>query len=182
MGPRLGIRIAFALLAPLWLACLAAPAQAQAWRRLAYPGQGFAIQFPAEPTITQATYLTASGAQVPATRYEVKQDGVIYSVTVADLSKAPLADQGDAIAQGAKAIARDGAITLEVEERVDREHGRELSIVGKDGGRALAAVFFKGQRLYQVVGLALPPDAPAGAARTVRFQQSLQFIPGEDSF
>src|SRR6185503_17798658 len=61
------------------------PAEAQTWREYRY--SGFAIQFPAEPTIEDGTYSTAEGTTAAARIYSAKSDGALYKVTVADLSR-----------------------------------------------------------------------------------------------
>ena len=57
-------------------------------------------------------------------------------------------------------------------ERIDREYGRELTIVAKDGGRTVTAIFYLNQKLYVLAGRTDAGSPPFG----VRFQQSLQFV------
>jgi hypothetical protein len=158
---------------------LSPEAQAQTWRRFVYEQAGFTVQFPAEPAVTPVEYRTASGQAVPATRYGVRQDGLVLSVLVADLSKLSV-DRNSALADAVKKVGESGTVTLDVEERIDFEHGRELSVNGNDGSRSKMAIFFKDGRLYELSGTALPPNADGGTGPAIRFQQSLQFIPGEE--
>ena len=80
---RLSARIAVTIVVA------AGPANAQAWMDYAYRDVGFAVQFPAEPSVEQTTYSFASGQSAPATVYSAHSGNSIYSVTVADLSNTP---------------------------------------------------------------------------------------------
>ena len=155
---------------------LAAPslALAQAWQGYSYPEAGFAVQFPAAPTVIKGTYRTGAGMIAPATTYTVTQDSVAYSVTVADLTKLTLDDDA-AIEDGVKALAARGEITVDVSERINRQYGHEVGINGKDGSRTAASVFAFNHRLYLLLGVAAPPNAAGGSGKLSRFQQSLQF-------
>jgi hypothetical protein len=156
-----------ALLAPL-------PAAAQAWRHFTYADTGFTVQLPAAPTVTKGQYKPAAGAAVPSTIYTLTQPDIVFSVIVADFSRTAM-DREKALADAVKAIGATGQIKIDVEERIGREHGRQLTLVGKDGSRSNITVFFVNGRLYQTEGKALPPEPAAGAGKAVRFQQSLQF-------
>src|SRR5262249_42562100 len=56
--------------------------------------------------------------------------------------------------------------------RINRIYGRQLSVLGPDGSRWMAAVFDYNGRLYQIEGKS-PPGAPT--SDIIRFQQSLRF-------
>ena len=161
----------------LLIAMLAAPlpAAAQAWREYRYSGEGFAVQFPAEPTQTKGLYKTTTGVTVPSVTYAVTADNVTYSVLVADFSKAELQDE-PAIADAVKALGAEGEIKVDVMERINRYYGHQLALERKDGSRSTLAVFFIDKRLYLQDGRALPPDPASRSNRTSRFQQSLSFI------
>lgn len=148
----------------------AAAARAQAWQEYAYPDAGFAAQFPAEPTVTDAQY-KAGDIAGPAKVYAARLGSGDYSVTVADLSS-NAASGTDAIAAAVKALGALGQVKADVRERIDRQFGREVSVLGKDGGQITTAVFYIDKKLYVLAGRT-EPDA-SGLA--VRFQQSLQFI------
>ena len=165
----------------LLLLLIAAPALAQIpppaleWRSYDYPAMGFGVHFPAEPSVVRGTYATATGS-VPASIYSVKHENVEYRMTVADFSAAKT-DEKTAIDAAVKTWATDGReIKLDVEARINRRYGRELSVGGKDGSYAMVAIFFFNNRLYELSGRALPPNATISTGRTIRFQQSLQFL------
>ncbi|HTK36168.1 MAG TPA: hypothetical protein VL358_12900 [Caulobacteraceae bacterium] len=158
-----------ALLAPL-------PAMAQAWQRYAYPEHGFVVQLPAPPTLTKGQFRTAAGATVPATVYTLNEPDIVFSMTVADFTQTSM-NRDAALADAVKAYGATGQIKLNVEERVNQEYGRQLTLVGNDGSRSNVSVFFVNNRLYELQGKALPPEPAAGAGKAVRFQQSLSFVP-----
>jgi hypothetical protein len=148
------------------------PAAAEEWQEYSYPDYSFAVAFPAEPKIETTTYQVADGRSVEARVYSVAQDTGVFTMTVADLSGADLAE-GDVIDHAIKLLSRSGEIKVDIPHRVRRVYGRQLSIADADGGRVLAAVFYYKDRLYQIEGKSLP--AADGTADAIRFQQSLAF-------
>lgn len=164
------------LTAALAALALATPAAAaEDWRNYDYPEAGFAVHFPAAPRALETTYTTLSGFRAPARAWSARLEDVVYTVTVADLSKSP-AEQKSAIEDAVKLAGRGGEVKVDVEARINRQYGRELSIVSPDGVRSVMAIFFFGGRLYQLDGRASGPGADGASARLIRFQQSLQFI------
>ena len=71
------------VLLSLALASIVSPASA--WEEYQYPDQGFAIQFPATPTIKTSVYETLLGSELPSTIYSVEYENVLYKITVAEL-------------------------------------------------------------------------------------------------
>ena len=145
-------------------------ARAQDWQAYAYPDSGFAAQFPAKPTLTEVQY-QAGGVTGPAKVYSARLGATDYSVTVADLS-ASAAGKDAAIDAAVKAFAAAGQVKLDVSERIDRQFGRELSVLGKDGSQTATAIFYVDKKLYVLAGRGEPASMPLA----VRFQQSLEFI------
>jgi hypothetical protein len=162
--------LAAALAAPL-------PAAAQGWAVHSYPENAVAVQLPAAPTVTKGTYRTAAGATVPAVTYDLKQADAAYSLTVATLGHG---DKDAVIGDAVKALSAGGEVKIDVEARIDREYGRSLSLFGKDGSRSLISVFFVGGKLYELQGKALPPRPELASGKTLRFQQSLDFLDAAD--
>ena len=165
-------------LAALGLACavwLAAAAPALAWDIYSYPEAKFAAQFPSEPQIGPAKYRTTAGLDLPAQRYWAQEGNVAYSLLLADFTGTAL-DKDAAIADAVKAFGQEGEVLVDVEARINREYGRELSIKRKDGGHDIVAVFFFDDHLYVLNGRAAPPDPTAATANLIRFQQSLNFM------
>jgi len=161
----------------LILALTMAPAAAlaQDWKAYAYPSPGFAVQFPAPPSVEQDTFKTAAGGALPMTRYVLRQDGIVYSVEVIDYPT-NLPDGLSVIAEAERRFGTQGKVTVAIDARINREFGRELSVVGDDGSRSTVAIFFVSRHLVELVAKALPPNPLARSADANQFQQSLQFV------
>jgi hypothetical protein len=160
--------IAAALLAPL-------PAGAQTWQNYDYADTGFAVHFPAPPATTKGVYRTTTGVSAPSAVYSVRQDNVIYTVTVADFSQTTL-EKDPAIADAIKSFGANGEIKVDVDARISTQFGHELTVANKDGSRSTVAIFFFNHHLYQLEGRALPPDPATRSSSLIRFQQSLQLF------
>jgi hypothetical protein len=161
-----------AMLLAAWLTCGAAATQE--WKAYPYPDVGFAIQFPAPPTVEKSTSRTSAGVSLPMTRYTVRQDRSVYTLSVVDFSSTN-ADAMSTIAETEKSMGASGKVTVAIDARVNRSYGRELSINGADGSRSAVAIFFVNKHLYTLVGESLPPNAIERSGDAIRFQESLQF-------
>ena len=62
----------------------ASPVPAQEWIDYVSREDGFKVNFPSAPTVTQTTYTSEYGATLPAHEYRVVRDQEKYSVTVVD--------------------------------------------------------------------------------------------------
>jgi hypothetical protein len=164
------------ILALALTALLGGAVPAMAWDIYSYPDAKFAAQFPAPPQSGPTRYRTTAGLDVPAQRYWAEEGNVVYLLTLADFTGTAL-DKDAAIADAVKAFSDQGKVLVDVEARINREFGRELSIDRKDGGHDILAIFFIDQHLYVLNGRAAPPDPGAATAALIRFQQSLNFLP-----
>ena len=63
---------------------LTATAAAQEWTEFVSKEDGFSTNFPGAPTITQATYRSQFGADLPSRVYSAAQGRSRFSVTVVD--------------------------------------------------------------------------------------------------
>ena len=167
-----------ALLVTLALASAPALAHAQtgAWQPYSYGDQGFALAAPSPLVVDDAKTETWNGQSAPVRTYAAEAPGIVYTLSVVDLSKQTV-DGPQTIAEAEKRLTALGKVTIAVDARISREYGRELNIEAKDGGRLTTAIFFIDGRLYRLVADALPPDAANCSGDALRFQQSLQFIP-----
>jgi hypothetical protein len=156
-------------------------AQAQEWQTYSYPDPGFAIQFPGVPDVQTSKFKNAVGVTLPVTRFVVRQDGVLYTLSIANYSNTN-ADALGTIAETAKSFSARGNVIADTAARVNRNHGRELTITERDGSRSDIAIFFVDNRLYTAVAQALPPNSTDRSADTAHFQQSLQFLDGDSVF
>ena len=164
-------------LTPLMLlAALSAPAaaHAQGWASYPFPAAGFAVQFPAQPSQSSALITAPAALAGPAMVYSLKDGAVTYTVQVTDLSASSIGQQ-DAIKAAEKAVGAGGVVRAALDARINQQFGRELSVDEPDGGKLVAAIFFFNHRLYELMGVAGPPNAQGASGNLIRFQQSLQF-------
>ena len=175
-GPSLAERnpkmrlIAFALAAFV----ASGPAAAQSWQEYSYPAYSFTVAFPADPQIETTTYQLADGRSVEAHVYSVRQNDSMFKMTVAELANTGL-EESAVIDRAIKTMSEGGELKINIPHRIYQVYGRQLSILGADGSRSTAAVFYHNGRLYLIEGRALPGGS---AIDTVRFQQSLVFTGG----
>jgi hypothetical protein len=155
------------------LVCSVPAAAADKWREYGYLENAFAIQFPAEPRITEGTYKTTIIA-VSARIYSLEQDSRRYTVTVADFSKTNFSEP-TIIELAIEQLKTDGDVKVDIPHRVNEHFGRQLSIAGKNGSRSLVALFYYQRRLYEIKGTILPTDEDVDSSDGARFQQSLRF-------
>jgi hypothetical protein len=66
--------------------CLSSPAVAQEWTEFVNQENRFSTVFPGEPQVTETTYLSQFGADLPARVYSAEVGRNHYSVTVVDYS------------------------------------------------------------------------------------------------
>lgn len=158
-----------------------AVAGAQTWKVYSYPEAGFSIQFPAPPSVQMSTTQSSAGTALPLTRYQVKGERVLYTLSVVDYSSTH-ADATRTIAETEKSFSASGKVTVAIDARVNRSFGRELSVAGQDGSRSAVAIFFVNQHLFTLVGQSLPPDAIERSGDAIRFQESLQFTGANGGF
>ena len=163
----MGETMRFLVLAFVAAAFMAPPALAETWMEYSYPELGFAIQFPGQPMAEPAQGAPAQHV------YALKQDGIVYSVKVTDVTDRS-ADKNRLIEQTIAPLRALGAVQLESQPRVDTNYGRAIVVEGRDGNRYTDVVFFIGRRLYQLSGTYVPPHPTSGYV--MRFQMSFRLL------
>jgi len=153
----------------------------QEWTTYTYPDPGFAVQFPGVPAVETGKVKNSTGTSLPITRYVVRQDHVVYTLSVVNYSSTN-ADALTTITETERALKTSGTVTAAAGARVRRNHGRKLSISGADGSRSDIAIFFVDAHLYTLTGQALPPNAIEHSGDALRFLGSLQFLGDERGF
>ena len=88
------MRVAFMVVVSIL--SLSAPGLAQGWEEYINVEDGFRVDFPGQPTITQTTFKTEYGADVPSRVYTYVRGPERYTIQVADYSQA----LGDAMKHG----------------------------------------------------------------------------------
>jgi hypothetical protein len=161
---------------PFILAAFAfnAPAGAQSWEDYRYPEYAISIAFPANPNIEITTHEVADGRSVPARIYSVRHDKGEFKMTVSDVSNAGL-DEKAVIDYAIKTLSEGGTVKVNIPHRIYQVYGRQLTLEGADGSRAMVAMFDFMGRLYQIEAK-VPPGG--NEFELTRFQQSLVFERG----
>lgn len=156
-------------------------AVAQEWTAYTYPDPGFTIQFPGVPTVKTSRIKNATGVSLPMTRYEVRQDRVIYSLSIVNYSSTN-DDALTTIFATERLLGASGKVTAATGARIKRAFGRQLSLDASDGSRSGVAIFFVNKHLYTLVAQALPPNPTEESGDVIRFQRSLQFLDDDGGF
>jgi hypothetical protein len=177
------------------------PALAQEWIEFVSRDDRFTANFPGQPTITQTTYKSQFGADLPARVYSATQGQSRYLLTVVDFSQIEkiLAEKAKACPAGAETcrgggsstgpgysradyngaiihatwqlMQRDAKVTHLLWNNIDLVGGHQLHLTNRDGSRTLAAVYVHDQKLYIAEG-----TVPEGYPEPGLFQQSLGWL------
>jgi hypothetical protein len=159
----------------------ASTAAADTWKEYAYPELGFAVSFPADPVKETLSYKAADGTTASETLYSVRDGTDIYKVAVVDLHDATI-EATTAIGQAVNQLRDNADIRLDIPARVNRNRGRQLSLVGKDDSHSTVALFFADHRLYEIQGTVLAGSGDPNSGDAIRFQQSLRFTGAGQGF
>ncbi|MBI3048585.1 MAG: hypothetical protein HYY76_09785 [Acidobacteria bacterium] len=174
---------------------------AQDWIEFASRQDGFTCNFPGQPTVTETTYRSQFGADLPARVYSAQQGQSRYSITVADFSRIEqiLTEKAKACPAGAETCRGggsstgpgywradyNGAIIYATWERMQRAAkvsqflwnnvnlvgGHQLHLTNPDGSRSVVGIYMHNQKLYILEG-----TAPEGYPEPGMFPQSLGWL------
>src|SRR5579862_383164 len=168
--------------------CISGPLFAQEWIEFANRENRFTCNFPVQPTITDTTYKSEHGAELPAKVYSATQGQSRYSVTVVDYNQVRriltekakscpagaepcLGGPGDeghwkadlrgALIYGSwKFMQRDAKVTSFVWGFVDMVDGVQLQLTNNsDKSRTFAGIYMHENKLYVIEGT-VPPGYP----------------------
>jgi hypothetical protein len=183
------------------LLSIAAPGEAQEWTEYASQGDRFTCNFPGQPTVTETTWVSEFGAELPARVYTAEVGPSRYTVTVADYNHAEriLTERAGNCPPGAERcsgggstgegywrhdvrgamlyatwtfLQRDSRITHLGYNNVDRVEGHQLHLSNNaDGSRTFVSIYMHENKLYVLEGT-VPPGYPEPAL----FQQSLGWL------
>ena len=193
------MRVTALLLALVLFAC--APAFAQDWELYTSKEDGFKLDFPGTPKVTQTTFKSEYGADLPARVYTANKGQERYSLTVADYREAPrlLDEKAKATCQpgderscgltlagrgywkedmaGAplwaayNMLQRNAKLTHLAFAWQDLIAGEEIQLLNADQSRTFAFVAMHRDRLYMLEG-----TVPKGYPPPVLFQQSMGYV------
>ena len=180
---------------------LSGSALAQEWIEFTSREDRFTGNFPSQPKVTQTTYQTQYGADLPARVYSAESGPGRYVLTIVDYStiESILTEKAKACPPGAEAcrgggsstgagyfradragaviyatwllMQRDAKVTYFGWNNVDLVEGHMLSLLNSDKSRTSAAVYMHEDRLYILEG-----TVPAGYPVPDFFQQSIGWL------
>jgi hypothetical protein len=189
------------LISAAFILSMSGPAFAQEWIEFASREDRFTCNFPSQPTVTETTYKSEIGADLPARVYGATQGQSRYSVTVIDYnhSQRILTERAKACPPGAERcsggpgatgegywkqdvrgamlyatfrfLQRDAKVTHLGYNFVDLVEGHQLHLANADKSRTFAGIYMHENKLYVVEG-----TVPAGYPEPALFQQSLGWL------
>lgn len=179
------------LLSVVPLALLCSQSHAQGWIQYANLADRFAVNFPAEPEITETTYLSEYRGIMPARVYTANRGESRYTVTVVDYTETErlLAERAERTGERLRGDdvpgdilgsidyaawnirKRGGEVTYDSWAHYDRIPGHLLQVTNTDTSRTYAGIFLHARRLY-ILEATVPPGSPPPGL----FQQSLNIL------
>ena len=186
--------------AAVFVLVLSGPSLAQVWIEFASQEDRFTCNFPSQPKVTETTYRSQHGADLPARIYGAAQGQSRYSVTVVDYNQARriLTEKAKACPAGAEPclgapgdeghwradvrgaivyaslryMQRDAKLTGFVWNTVDLVEGHQLQLTSTaDKSRTFVGIYMHESKLYMIEG-----TVPAGYPEPGLFQQSLGWL------
>ena len=153
------------------LALMATSASAQ-WKSYVNKEAGFSFLMPGAMKTEKATFKSAAGDQA-ATVYSATDDNIVYRVTVVEIGNQ---DPQAAINGAATVFQTDKKVMADAQARVEQNSGRKMTAdLPNDGGRSMAAIYIKNNRLIQLDVTVLPANGDFGTPDTGRFIDSIAF-------
>jgi hypothetical protein len=158
----------------------ASTASAQNWFEYENLEDLFSVNYPAEPVVTEAPYISEYGSPFVARKYSATDGVAEYMVSVVDMenSARPPGRRGTewrgAIGFHATKLRQTGEVTFDAYGEINVVPGHQLQITLPDGRRNFANIHFHGHRLYVIEAIS-PPDLPPPAL----FQASFAVVDAE---
>ena len=179
---------------------ISAPSFAQEWIEFSSRADRFTCNFPVQPTITETTYRSEYGADLPARVYSAAQGQSRYSMRVVDYNQArriltekaraagrsqkPALEQpamrrcwrndvrGALVHASWQFMQRDARLTQYNYNFIDLIEGHQLQLTNNaDKSRTFAGIYMHDNKLYIIEG-----TVPAGYPEPGLFQQSLGWL------
>ena len=179
---------------------IAAPGSAQEWTEYANQEDRFTCNFPGEPQVTETTWVSEFGAELPARVYAADRGPNRYTVTVADYNHVEriLVERAQDCPPGAERcsgggltgegywmhdlrgallyatwtfLQRDAEATHLGYNSVDRVEGYQLHLTNPDDSRTYVSIYMHENKLYVLEG-----TVPRGYPEPALFQQSLGWL------
>ncbi len=176
--------------------CVSAPVLGQEWTSYVNTEQGFSVNFPGDPEVSDIKWDSEYGAVFPGRVFSKAVGPNRHSITVIDYRDAERihaarknTTEADAPEQGlywqidvqasiayaaAKYRQRDAKVTFDAWHYIDLVEGHQLQLTNPDGSRTFVGIYLHESRLY-----ILESTVPKGAPQPGLFQQSLSFLDPE---
>lgn len=160
----------------VWVLFVSGLCFAQGWIEYVDRVERFSVNFPAEPTVRDITYMGERGDPYPARVYTAAEGPHRYAVTVVNYADAErVSTVRESIAHAAWNFRkRGGEVTYDAFAQVDRIGGHQLQITNADQSRTYVAIHLHERRLY-ILEATVPPGSPPPA----QFQGSLVILDAE---
>jgi hypothetical protein len=151
-----------------------------AWEEYTYLDQNVAIQFPAKPHMTKATYDSSFAKGLPSTVYSAEDDHVIYKLTVVELPNRP--EMGvNFLNEAAYWLMRKGDVLYADFPRVYQDpngvYGVTLMVDRPDSTRVRTSVYVNRGKLYVADTILLPTRSDKDMSIPSRYDQTIRFPP-----
>jgi hypothetical protein len=186
------------LMSSVLIMAMPRPSLAQAWIEYASAADGFSINFPGEPHITETTWMSQFSAILPARVYSGRQGAGRYSVTVVDYNpiervltersrNLPALDlavhdygigywktdvRSAMIYAASKYLERDGKITSLLANFSDLVAGLLVQFTNNaDQARTYASIYMHDNKLFIAEA-----TVPKGYPPPLQFQQSMGWV------
>jgi hypothetical protein len=144
---------------------ISSPAAAQDWFEYVNQDERFAVSLPAEPSISDGTFRSASGATLPTRVFTAVDGESTYRVSVVSYAGVEPEEYAEALEHAVAQIrTRGGELTSENDASYEGMDTRMLQFTNPDQTRSFIAVTLppavsRLERLYIVEGRS-PADAP----------------------
>jgi hypothetical protein len=158
------------------LAVTMLPAEA-AWNSYLNREVGFSFLAPGNMKTEKGTYSSAMAGQHDAVVFRSVEDDVEFKVTVVDFA-ARTSDEAALIKEATATLLNNNKILSDEDARIESDYGRKITIdFPNNGGRSMAAVYFKQGHLIQLQ-VTVSPSGDILTPDLGRFVDSLAFGAG----
>jgi hypothetical protein len=158
------------------LAVTMLPAEA-AWKSYLNREVGFSFLAPGDMKAEKATYRSAMAGQHDAVVFRTVEDDVEFKVTVVEFA-ARTSDEAALIKEATATLLNNNKILSDEDARIESDYGRKITIdFPNNGGRSMAAVYFKQGHLIQLQ-VTVSPNGDVLTPDLGRFVDSLAFGAG----
>jgi hypothetical protein len=174
------VRVGTLLLA--LLIAIPTAAAAQAWEEFTSLQDGFRLNFPGQPKVTEISWTSQLNYTLPARVYSAEKDRERYSLTVVDYStiqqqgieRAKSCPPGNANCRAnapEALLQRDAKLNYLTYEWQDLVEGQLVQLTNADRSRTFAWIGMHAHKLYILEG-----TVPEGLPEPGLFQQSMQWV------